>query len=211
MGGVDVQETSIGHRWQRGPRNAPISNAVFNTAQLGRSCEGPRGAGGRAAGQPIEMGTSEQHAVEQLNAIPGYVEKFQKAFAEQADPITFTNMRDAIALFEATLITPNARLTAICAAMGVRSRRSRKKGCSCSLITAVRLPQRHQHGGDQYQPGVVELPGAEFLPPDDKGRFEVTKSVSDEYVFKVPSLRNIALTPPYFTPAGHGTCGRRWR
>ena len=54
-------------------------------------------------------------------------------------------------------------------------------------------------GGDQYQPfGVVELPGAEFLPPDDKGRFEVTKSVSDEYVFKVPSLRNIALTPPYF-------------
>ena len=54
-------------------------------------------------------------------------------------------------------------------------------------------------GGDQYQPfGVVELPGAEFLPPDDKGRFEVTKSVSDEYVFKVPGLRNIALTPPYF-------------
>ena len=45
---------------------------------------------------------------------------------------------------------------------------------------------------------MVELPGAEFLPPDDKGRFEVTKSVSDEYVFKVPSLRNIALTPPYF-------------
>ena len=60
-------------------------------------------------------------------------------------------------------------------------------------------------GGDQYQPfGVVELPGAEFLPPHDKGRFEVTKSVSDEYVFKVPSLRNIALTPPYFHT------GRSW-
>ena len=60
-------------------------------------------------------------------------------------------------------------------------------------------------GGDQYQPfGVVELPGAEFLPPDDKGRFEVTKSVSDEYVFKVPTLRNIELTPPYFHT------GRSW-
>ena len=46
--------------------------------------------------------------------------------------------------------------------------------------------------------GVVEKPGAEFLPPDDRGRFEVTQTPSDEYVFKVPTLRNIALTPPYF-------------
>ncbi len=54
-------------------------------------------------------------------------------------------------------------------------------------------------GGNQYQPfGVVEKPGADFLPLADKGRFEVTQSASDEYVYKVPSLRNIALTPPYF-------------
>jgi len=45
---------------------------------------------------------------------------------------------------------------------------------------------------------VVERPGAEFLPVADKGRFEVTKTVSDEYVFKVPTLRNIDLTQPYF-------------
>lgn len=44
-----------------------------------------------------------------------------------------------------------------------------------------------------YRPfGVIENPGAELLPPNDKGRFTVTKSVSDEYVFKVPTLRNIA-------------------
>ena len=54
-------------------------------------------------------------------------------------------------------------------------------------------------GGGMYAPfGVVEKPGAEFLPPDDKGRFMVTKTPSDEYVFKVPTLRNIALTAPYF-------------
>jgi cytochrome c peroxidase len=54
-------------------------------------------------------------------------------------------------------------------------------------------------GGGMYSPfGVVERPGADFLPPTDRGRFEVTKTVSDEYVFKVPSLRNITLTPPYF-------------
>ena len=50
-----------------------------------------------------------------------------------------------------------------------------------------------------YAPfGVVERPGADILPPNDKGRFEVTKTVSDQYVFKVPSLRNIELTAPYF-------------
>ena len=54
-------------------------------------------------------------------------------------------------------------------------------------------------GGGMYAPfGVVEKPGAEFLPPADKGRFMVTKTPSDEYVFKVPTLRNIALTAPYF-------------
>jgi cytochrome c peroxidase len=45
---------------------------------------------------------------------------------------------------------------------------------------------------------VVEKPGAELLPPADKGRFMVTKTPSDEYVFKVPTLRNIKLTAPYF-------------
>jgi cytochrome c peroxidase len=54
-------------------------------------------------------------------------------------------------------------------------------------------------GGQMYAPfGVIEKPGADFLPPGDKGRFEVTKTVSDEYVFRVPPLRNIELTPPYF-------------
>ena len=50
-----------------------------------------------------------------------------------------------------------------------------------------------------YAPfGVVEKPGADLLPPGNKGRFMVTKTPSDEFVFKVPSLRNIALTAPYF-------------
>ena len=54
-------------------------------------------------------------------------------------------------------------------------------------------------GGGMYAPfGVVENPGSDLLPPGDKGRLSVTKSVSDQYVFKVPTLRNIALTAPYF-------------
>jgi cytochrome c peroxidase len=208
MGGVDVQETSIGHRWQRGPRNAPtVLNAVFNTAQFwdGRAKDLEEQAGGPLV-NPIEMGTSEQHAVEQLNAIPGYVEKFQKAFPEQADPITFTNMRDAIALFEATLITPNAPFDSYLRGDGSALTEEQKEGLQLFIDNGCAgCHSGINIGGDQYQPfGVVELPGAEFLPPHDKGRFEVTKSVSDEYVFKVPSLRNIALTPPYFHT------GRSW-
>ena len=66
------------------------------------------------------------------------------------------------------------------------------KGCSaCHNGTNI--------GGGMYAPfGVVEKPGAELLPPADKGRFMVTKTPSDEYVFKVPTLRNITLTAPYF-------------
>jgi len=58
-------------------------------------------------------------------------------------------------------------------------------------------------GGGMYAPfGVVQRPGWEFLPPGDRGRFQVTKTVEDDYVFKVPTLRNIALTAPYFH-SGH--------
>ena len=64
-------------------------------------------------------------------------------------------------------------------------------------------------GGGKYAPfGVVEKPGAELLPPDDKGRFVVTKTASDEYVFKVPTLRNIELTAPYFHSGSPGICAR---
>jgi cytochrome c peroxidase len=202
LGGVDLQETSIGHHWQRGGRNAPtVLNAVFNTAQFwdGRARDLQEQAGGPLV-NPIEMGTTEQHVVEQLKGIPGYVEAFNQAFPGLSDPITFENVRDTIALFEATLLTPNAPFDrylkgdrdALTAAQRDGLRIFIEKGCAaCHRGINV--------GGNMYAPfGVVERPGAEFLPPTDKGRFEVTKTVSDEYVFKVPTLRNIDLTPPYF-------------
>jgi cytochrome c peroxidase len=202
LGGVDMTETSIGHRWQLGPRNAPtVLNAVFNTAQFwdGRAKDLEEQAGGPLA-NPIEMGTTEQHVVEQLKGIPGYAAIFKRAFPEQAEPITFDNVRNAIALFEATLLTPNAPfdryLNGDQTAMTTEQQQGLKlfieKGCT-GCHNGINV------GGGTYAPfGVVERPGADFLPPTDKGRFEVTKTVTDEYVFKVPTLRNIALTPPYF-------------
>jgi cytochrome c peroxidase len=202
LGGVDVQSTSIGHRWQRGGRNAPtVLNAVFNTAQFwdGRAQDLEEQAGGPLV-NPIEMGTSEPHVVEQLNGIPGYLEKFQKAFPEDPEPISFANVRDAIALFEATLITPNAPFDRFLGGDPDALSAEQREGLQLFVDNGCAACHNGINvGGGMYAPfGVVEKPGAEFLPLDDHGRFMVTKTPSDEYVFKVPTLRNIALTPPYF-------------
>ena len=202
LGGVDVEETSIGHRWQRGPRNAPtVLNAVFNTAQFwdGRADNLREQAGGPLV-NPIEMGTTEKHVVEQLKATPGYVEKFQQAFPDESNPLNFDNVRNAIALFEATLLTPNAPFDRYLKGDETALTDTQQEGLQLFISKGCAACHKGINvGGGMYAPfGVVEKPGAEFLPPTDKGRFEVTKTVSDEYVFKVPTLRNIALTPPYF-------------
>jgi len=208
LGGVDAQETSIGHRWQRGGRNAPtVFNAVFNTVQFwdGRAKDLEQQAGGPLV-NPVEMASPPEHVIEQLAAIPGYVAKFKTAFPGESQPLSLANAQKAIAVFEASLITPNAPfdkfLQGDASALTATEKQGLQlfieKGCAaCHYGINV--------GGARYAPfGVVENPGAAFLPPGDKGRFTVTKSVSDEYVFKVPTLRNIALTAPYFHT------GRAW-
>ncbi|HEU4671049.1 MAG TPA: cytochrome-c peroxidase [Dyella sp.] len=202
MGGVDLQETSLGHRWQHGGRNAPtVYNAVFDIAQFwdGRAKDLEQQAGGPLV-NPVEMDTTEAHVVEQLRAIPGYVQAFSRAFPGGESAITFDNIRRAIALFEATLITPDAPfdryLKGDAKALDANQREGLAlfidKGCA-ACHGGINV------GGGMYAPfGVVERPGAEILPPDDRGRFAVTKTASDAYVFRVPSLRNVALTPPYF-------------
>jgi cytochrome c peroxidase len=202
LGGVDTQETSIGHHWQRGGRNAPtVFNAVFNTAQFwdGRAKDLEEQAGGPMI-NPIEMASPTAHVAEQLAAIPGYVTAFRTAFPGEASPVTLANAQKAIALFEATLITPNAPfdkfLQGNAAALSAKEKSGLQlfmdKGCA-ACHSGINV------GGGMYAPfGIVENPGASILPPGDKGRIAVTKTASDEYVFKVPTLRNIALTAPYF-------------
>ena len=202
LGGVDMLPTSIGHKWQKGGRNAPtVLNAIFNTAQFwdGRASDLKAQASGPIQ-NPIEMGITPAHAIEMLKAIPGYRKFFAAAFPGQADPITMDNVTQAIAAFEATLITPDAPfdkyLRGEAAALSAEQQEGLRlfmdKGCA-SCHNGINV------GGGMYAPfGVVEKPAGELLPPGDKGRFTVTKTPSDEYVFKVPTLRNIALTPPYF-------------
>lgn len=202
LGGVDMLPTSIGHKSQKGSRNAPtVLNSVFNTAQFwdGRAKDLKEQAGGPIQ-NPIEMSITHKHAIEMLKAIPGYAPMFAAAFPGEADPITIDNVEKAIAAFEATLLTPNAPFdkflkgdaNALTAEQKDGLRLFIDKGCA-GCHNGINV------GGEMYAPfGVVEKPGADLLPPDDKGRFQVTKTVDDEYVFKVPTLRNIVLTPPYF-------------
>lgn len=202
MGGDDNLETSVGHGWQKGPRNAPtVLNAVFNIAQFwdGRAedlkaqAKGPVQAG-------VEMNNTPAQVERTLASMPAYVDMFKKAFPGETAPVTFDNMAKAIEAFEATLTTPGSRfdqfLTGNTQALTTQEKNGLKlfmdKGCaSCHQGVNV--------GGEMYAPfGVVEKPGSDILPEGDKGRFAVTKTADDSYVFRAGPLRNIALTAPYF-------------
>ncbi len=200
-GGDDNLETSIGHGWQRGPRNSPtVLNAVFNEAQFwdGRAedlrtqAKGPVQAG-------VEMANTPENVVATLFSMPQYVTWFEAAFPGEQDPVTFDNMARAIEAFEATLLTPapfDAYLNGNMDALSDQQKAGLEifidKGCaSCHAGINV--------GGHGYYPfGVMEKPGADILPENDKGRFQVTETAVDEYVFRASPLRNIAVTAPYF-------------
>ncbi|GGE02956.1 cytochrome c peroxidase [Gemmobacter megaterium] len=200
-GGDDNMETSVGHGWQKGPRNSPtVLNAVLNEAQFwdGRAedlkaqAKGPVQAG-------VEMANTPETVEATLRSMPAYQEWFKAAFPESDAPVNFDNMAMAIEAFEATLITPapfdawlNGDDEALTAEQKAGLQLFIDKGCS-SCHSGVNV------GGHGYYPfGLIEKPGAEILPPDDKGRFAVTETVDDEYVFRASPLRNIALTAPYF-------------
>jgi cytochrome c peroxidase len=202
LGGVDLLETSIGHGWQKGPRNSPtVLNAVFNIAQFwdGRAKDLQEQAKGPVQAA-VEMNSTPDRTVRTLKSIPAYVDRFKEAFPGEADPVTYDNIARAIESFEATLITPNSRFDQYLAGKADALNATEKKGLQLFLAKGcVSCHGGVNLGGTGYFPfGVMEKPGADVLPPADKGRFEVTRTVSDEYAFKSPSLRNIALTAPYF-------------
>ncbi|EKX57008.1 cytochrome-c peroxidase [Cereibacter sphaeroides] len=200
-GGDDNLETSIGHGWQKGPRNAPtVLNAVLNEAQFwdGRAddlkaqAKGPVQAG-------VEMANTPGQVEVTLKSLPQYVDWFAAAFPGEPEPTSFDNMAKAIEAFEATLITPapfDAFLNGDDAALTEDQRAGLDlfidKGCS-TCHSGVNV------GGHGYYPfGLIEKPGADILPEGDKGRFAVTATVDDEYVFRAAPLRNVAVTAPYF-------------
>ena len=201
LGGADYQETSTGHGWQRGPRNAPtVLNSVFNLAQFwdGRAKDLAEQAKGPVQAS-VEMNNTPDSVIKTLNSMPEYVTLFRKAFPGEKDPVTFDNMAKAIEVFEATLLTPNAPFDRYLRGEEGAISTEAKKGLQVFMGKGcVDCHGGVNMGGEGYYPfGVAEAPAQEIMA-GDKGRFKVTATQKDEYVFKSPSLRNIALTAPYF-------------
>lgn len=202
LGGVDLQETSVGHGWQKGPRNAPtVLNSVFNIAQFwdGRAKDLAEQAKGPVQAS-VEMNNTPEQVLATLKSMPEYVALFAQAFPGEKEPVTFDNMAKAIEVFEATLITPNAPFDRFLKGDEQALNSSEKEGLQLFMNKGCAGCHNGKNiGGTSYFPfGVREAPTSEVRPPEDVGRFQVTNTAADRYVFKSPSLRNIALTPPYF-------------
>lgn len=197
MGGTDNLKTSIGHKWQQGPINSPtVLNSSLNVAQFwdGRAADLQAQAGGPIA-NPMEMGFTHELAVGVIESIPGYVIEFKQAFG--TDGINIDKVTAAIAEFEKTLVTPNSRFDrwllgekdAMTATELAGYKLFKDSGCvGCHNGPAM--------GGTSFQKmGVIE-------PYQTKNKAEgvaaVTGKDADRFKFKVPTLRNVELTYPYY-------------
>jgi cytochrome c peroxidase len=196
--GVDNEPTSTGHAGQKGKRNAPtVYNAAIHFRQFwdGRAPTVEAQATGPML-NPVEMAMpNEKHIVDTLREVPGYVEAFRAAFPGEARPVTLAHAAQAIGAFERKLLTPSRWDDFL---RGDRSalrpdeiaglRKFVETGCqTCHFGPGM--------GGGMFQKFGLVMP---WRNPTDLGRFELTKQDTDRMVFKVPSLRNVQMTAPYY-------------
>lgn len=197
-GGVDGSPTSSGHKGQKGGRNAPtVLNAAAHLAQFwdGRAKDVEEQAKGPIL-NPIEMAMPSADAVVAvLKSMPEYVAAFQAAFPGQADAVTYDNVGKAIGAFERRLTT-TGRWDAYLQGEEKALTDEEKAGLAVFLDTGCMAC----HNGAAIGGGSFQKLGAVKPWPDlkDNGRFDATKDEADRFKFKVPSLRNIAETGPYF-------------
>jgi cytochrome c len=198
--GADNLTTSRGALRKFGPRNAPTTlNAGFQVAQFwdGRAATLAEQAIGPIL-NPVEMAAaSPEDVVERLREHPGedYATLFAEAFPGMAEPLVYDNVGRALAAFERTLVTP-ARFDDFVGgdpdALTVRQKSGFddfvNRGC-------VQCHAGPLWGGMTYQKIGVHAP---YPYSDDPGRAAVTGDDRDHQVFKVPALRNVALTAPYY-------------
>ena len=205
--GVDRKRVSIGHRGQTGTRNAPsVYNAAGYVAQFwdGRSPHVEDQARHPIL-NPVEMAAgSESEVVATLRAIPGYVTKFGQAFPRATPPITYDNMVTAIGAFERRLVTPgrfDAFLRGDKSALDPLEREGFKRFVEIGCAGCHNGPEL---GGHNYEK-IGHL--REWPKTNDLGRFEVTRRPEDRLRFRVPGLRNVAETQPYFHDGSISTLG----
>jgi cytochrome c peroxidase len=202
--GTDGLPKAIGLKQRPHPRNTPtILNSQLSTIPI--QWRGDRESAEdqvmKGLISPITGGQPDlQAALDRIDRIPGYAPLFKAAFPEEVNPMTAQNVAKAIGAYERTFVTPapfDASLAGNVNTLSPMARVGLEKfintGCvACHNGVGV--------GGGMYRKfGVVEdywnATGSQVI---DKGRVDVTNNPDDLYVFRVASLRNVAMTPPYF-------------
>ncbi len=205
--GVDNLPTSPGDDGTLGDRNSPtVLNAALHISQFwdGREPDVEAQAGGPVL-NPVEMAMpDEAFVMNRLKNIEGYNELFANAYPGEEDPYTYQNLKNAIGVFERELITPSkfdkyqaGDITALSSAEQKGLQTFIDQACiTCHLGNLL--------GGAMYQKMGLHGNYAESIGSnhDDLGRFTLTENENDKYLFKVPSLRNIEKTAPYFHDGG---------
>jgi len=196
--GTDNTPTSKGASGIFGKRNTPtVINAGFQSAQFwdGRAHNLAEQAKGPIL-NPIEMELrTPEEVIRRLRNIDGYPEAFRRAFPGGPDPMTYDNLAEAIAAFERTLVAPG-RFDRLFAGQENALTTQEKRGLA--KFIQYRCVECHSWatvGGRLYHKMGQRHP---YADKDDLGRYEITKKDEDRHVFKVPLLRNVTRTPPYF-------------
>lgn len=197
-GGADQKPFSAGHKGQLGGRNSPtVFNAAGQVAQFwdGRAPTVEEQAKGPVL-NPVEMAMPDaNYVVEVLASMPGYTKAFAAAFPGEAKPITYDNFARAIGAFERGLVTPT-RFDELLAGKDDALSPAERDGLA--LFTSTGCASCHNGplvGGSMYMKlGVVQP----YANAKDQGRYDLTKNESDRMYFKVPVLRNVEKTGPYF-------------
>lgn len=201
LGGADGRPTPTGIGGAAIPLNSPtVLNSGFNLAQFwdGRAASLEEQAGGPIQ-SPAEMGSSWPDVIKVISKDSAYIAEFAELYGGVIEPAT---IQDAIATFERSLTTPNSPFDRYL--MGDAEAISERARAGLELFTSYGCGACHQGvnmGGNLFQRLGVVVPyfkDPARLTDADLGRFNVTGLEEDRYVFKVPSLRNIALTGPYF-------------
>ncbi len=196
--GAQSTPVSTGFKEQKGNRNAPtVYNAAGHFVQFwdGRAPTVEEQAKGPVT-NPVEMAMpSDTAAVQVIKSMPEYVALFQAAFPNDKDAVTYNNMGLAIGAFERGLVTPS-RWDAFLKGNQSALSSAEKAGFNDFAATGCQWCHNGPYvGGAAYQKLGVMKP---WPNQTDQGRYQISKDEIDHMVFKVPSLRNIAKTGPYF-------------
>jgi cytochrome c peroxidase len=207
-GGADSRPRSVGFGGEKTGVNAPtVFNAAFNFVQFwnGRAASLEAQIDG-VVQNPVEMGSKWNDVVAMVSRDRLYGPAFTAAYS---DGVTKANIQNAIASYERTLITPSSRFDRyLLGEAGAITAEEKKGYAKFKQYGCIACHQGVNVGGNMFQKfGVMADYFAQRGNPSkaDLGRFLVTGEEDDKHVFKVPSLRNVALTAPYFHDASAPT------